>query len=82
MLGERLTSKFNESNLLEVRDNMVDSEDTNIITKKFFSYVKSTFKSNRIPECVSNEKQQRYAPKDQAELFNDFFSSIFPCPSL
>ena len=65
----------------KMRDNMVDSDDDALITKKFWSYVKSTSKSSRIPECVNYEDQLRYNPRDQAELYNEFFFKQFSEPS-
>ena len=65
----------------KMRENMVDSEDTALITKKFWSYVKSTSKSSRIPECVQYEGQLRYSAADQANLFNTFFHRQFSDPS-
>jgi hypothetical protein len=37
----------------KMRENMTDSDDHALITKKFWSYVKSTSKSTRIPGCIS-----------------------------
>ena len=66
----------------KMRDNMVDSDDTALITKKFWSYVKSTSKSTRIPESVNYEGQLRHNHKDQANLFNEFFFKQFSDPSM
>jgi hypothetical protein len=63
------------------RDNMVDSEDTNIITKKFWSYVKAVSKSSRIPDCLKRGDIIRHEQIDQANLFNDFFCDQFSDPS-
>ena len=52
-----------------------------LITKKFWSYVKSSSKSHRIPECVSYKNILRNRPIDQANLFNTFFHDQFSQPS-
>ena len=36
----------------KIRDNLYGTEDSDIITKKFWSHVKNTTKSSRIPEIV------------------------------
>ena len=60
------------------RDNMVDSDDSNLITKKFWAYVKSTSKSTRIPESVQyGNNTIRTNPEEQANLFNEFFCKQF-----
>ena len=60
---------------------MVDSEDTNLISKKFWSYLKSTSKSSRIPESVQYGSRFRSEPADQADIFNEFFSNQYSEPS-
>ena len=62
---------------MKMRDNLTDSNDTALITKKFWSYVKSSSNSHRIPECVEYQGRLRNDPKDQAELFNEFFYAQF-----
>ena len=41
-----------------------------MISKKFWSYVKSTSNTSRIPETVSYNGRFRDNVKDQTELFN------------
>ena len=65
----------------KMRDNMSDSDDPAFITKKFWSYVKSSSKSHRIPECVKYGNTLRNKPLDQANLFNTFFHEQFSQPS-
>ena len=60
-----------------MRENLTDSNDTALITKKFWSYVKSSSNSHRIPECVDYLGRLRNDPKDQAELFNECFYALF-----
>ena len=65
----------------KMRDNMTNHDDPVLITKKFWSHVKSKSNSTRIPECISFDGQLRYSPKDQANLFNTFFHKQFSQPS-
>ena len=74
--------KFKHTMAQKMRDNLTDSEDNALISKKFWSYVKSTSKSSRIPESVSLKEQLRSDPADQANLFNTFFFDQFSTPSL
>ena len=61
----------------KMRDNLYESDDNALITKKFWSHVKATSNSHRIPEFVSYKSQVRSSPQDQAELFNSFFYEQF-----
>jgi endonuclease/exonuclease/phosphatase family metal-dependent hydrolase len=62
----------------KMRENLSnDDDDPVLITKKFWSYVKSQSKSSRIPECVSYENTLRNNPLGQANLFNSFFQKQF-----
>ena len=72
---------FKKLSSLKLRDNLFNSEDPAMITKKFWSHVKYQSNSCRIPNCVSYLDQVRYQPKDQAELFNTFFFNQFSSPS-
>ena len=62
-------------------DNFESENDIDLISKKFWSYVKSNTKSHRIPEVVSYDGTSRKKHIDQAELFNDFFCKQFSEPS-
>ena len=57
--------------------NFKDDEDPALISKKFWSHVKSTSKSSRIPGTVNYQGRFRNNAKDQAEMFNDFFEEQF-----
>ena len=65
----------------KMRDNLYNGDDPNLITKKFWSHVKSTSKSHRIPECIHRNNTFRNKPEDKAELFNTYFFDQFSCPS-
>ena len=65
----------------KLEDNFEDVENRNHITKKFWSYVKSKSNCHRIPEAVSFEDRVRSNPKDQCELFNEYFYKQFSNPS-
>ena len=55
----------------------LDSDDRNIFHKKFWSHVKSTTKSIRIPEVVSYGGKTASEPIEKAKLFNDYFRRQF-----
>ena len=59
------------------RANFEDSEDPSIVPKIFWSHVKFSSYSTRIPEIVSYGKRIRNNASDQAELFNEFFLTNF-----
>ena len=61
----------------KMRDNLYEADDGSHMNKKFWAHVKSTAKSQRIPEIVSYKNCTRSGPQDQAELFNEFFMSNF-----
>ena len=65
-----------------MRDNFMDEENSNLITKKFWSFVKSNSNSHRIPEVVHLHDVHRSVPSEQAELFNNYFYSQFSEGSL
>jgi hypothetical protein len=65
LVNEKMISNFSED------------DDPALISKKFWSYVKSTSKSNRIPGTVNHHGRFRNNPKDQAELFNEYFEEQF-----
>ena len=56
-------------------------ENRNILTKKFWSHVKSTTKSTRIPEVISYCGSTASEPLAKATLFNEFFRKQFSGPS-
>ena len=55
----------------------LDSDDRNILHKKFWSHVKSTTKSTRIPEVVSYGGKIASEPIEKVKLFNDYFRRQF-----
>ena len=61
----------------KMRDNLYNDDDPALITKKFWSHVKSHSKSNRIPECMNLNNRYRSQPIEKAELFNGFFCDQF-----
>ena len=66
---------------LKKRINVIDEDDTFLISKKFWKHVQSKTKSTRIPETVWYNKCHRTKPLDQAILFNKFFSDQFSVKS-
>ena len=65
----------------KMRDNFTAIYDKSAITKKFWSYVKSSNNSHRIPTSISYRNVHKNTVKDQAELFNTFFKEQFSEPS-
>ena len=61
----------------KMRLNFIDDSDSSLISKKFWNYQKSKSKSIRIPETVRYGDRFRSNSKDQAELFNEYFSHQF-----
>ena len=65
----------------KMRSNFSDDHSENTISKKFWSYVKATSNSHRIPESIYYNDQHRTNHEDQANLFNTFFYEQFSSPS-
>lgn len=61
----------------KMRLNVEDDNDPALISKKFWSYVKSKTKSTRIPETVHYRNQFRSDTSSQTELFNEYFHDQF-----
>ena len=59
----------------------LDYYDRNILTKKFWSHVKSSRNSSRIPEVVSYEGLTANEPLAKANMFNKYFYKQFSEPS-
>ena len=57
--------------------NFDDDQDPALISKKFWSHVKSTSKSSRIPGTINYHGRFRNNAKEQAELFNEYFEEQF-----
>ena len=57
--------------------NFDDHDDPALISKKFWSHVKSMSGSSRIPGTVNYKNRFRNNPKDQTEIFNQFFEEQF-----
>ena len=66
----------------KMRENLYDYEDTNLLSKKFWTYVKRTNKSNRIPEIVFRGSSISSDTKTKADMFNKFFYDQFSEPSI
>ena len=73
----RARKKFKDVVSKKMDDSFEDDDDSGLITKKFWSYVKATANSTRIPELVHHENTFKSKPLDQAELFNTFFYNQF-----
>ena len=55
----------------------LDSDNRNVLHKKFWPHVKSTTKSTRIPEVVSYGGRTASEPTAKAKLFNEYFRNQF-----
>ena len=55
-----------------MRSNIIDDndDDPSLVSKKFWSYVKSKSNTSRIPEIVSYKCHFRNNVKDQTDLFS------------
>ena len=78
---KKIRKKFRKTCEKKKRDNVLNDDDPAIIKKKFWSYLKSTSTSTRIPETVSYKGRFRSNTKDKADLFNKYFSEQFSSPS-
>ena len=69
--------EFKELVKTKMRDNLDDDDDPALISKKFWSHVKSTSKSSRIPQTVNYKGRFRNNSKDKSEMFNEYFEDQF-----
>ena len=65
----------------KMSENFENEDDSELINKKFWSYVKSNSNCHRIPEVVTSNNISRKKSSDKAELFNNFFCDQFSDPS-
>ena len=72
---------FTNMGNVKMRDNFYNKDDPELITKKFYSHVKSSSKSSRLPECMNLNGCFRNNSLDKAELFNKYLSDQFSSPS-
>ena len=66
----------------KMRKNLYDYEDRNLLSKKFWTYVKRTSKSKRIPEIVRRDSSVSSDARIKANMFNKFFYDQFSEPSI
>ena len=78
---KKVRKKFKKTCEKKKRDNVINDDDPALIKKKFWSYLKSTSNSNRIPENVNYQGRFRSNLKDKANMFNKYFSEQFSCAS-
>ena len=65
----------------KMRSNFDDDSNPSFVTKKFWSFVKSSSNSTRIPDTVNLDGIFRSEPADKADIFNDYFCQQFSAPS-
>lgn len=70
-------TELKELAITKMRANLEDDDDPALITKKFWSHVKSTSKSSRIPQTVNYKGRFRNNKSDQCEIFNEYFEDQF-----
>ena len=68
---------FNSLASKKMRENMYNTDDPALITKKFWSHYKFASKSQRIPERMYLNSCYRDAAEDKANLFNKYFCDQF-----
>ena len=61
----------------KMRDNLYNEDDPGLITKKFWSHVKSNSKSSRLPETMHLDDTFCNKLSEKAELFNNYFYEQF-----
>ena len=61
----------------KMRDNLCNEQDPNLISKKFWSHVKSSSKTYRIPEVLHHGSNISNETKVKANMFNKFFFDQF-----
>ena len=66
---------------MKMRENLYNEDDPDLITKKFWSHIKSNSKSCRLPETMHLNSTFRNKPSEKAELFNNYFYDQFSGPS-
>ena len=69
--------KFKQVMNEKMRLNVEDDSDPALISKRFWSHVKSKTKSTRIPETVHYGTRFRSDVTSQSELFNEYFHDQF-----
>ena len=72
-----LRKKFKKTMDEKMRLSVEDDADDALISKKFWTHVKSKSKSTRIPETVRYGSRFRNNCADQASLFNEYFFEQF-----
>ncbi|WP_293138076.1 reverse transcriptase family protein, partial [Moritella sp.] len=65
----------------KMNDNFCDDSNPDFINRKFWSYVKKSNNTHRIPNSVCYKNCHRTCRTDQAELFSQFFYDQFSTPS-
>ena len=60
-----------------MRANLNDSSNPNVLTKKFWLYVKDTSNSTSISDSIHRGEVYANSHKKQAEIFNTFFHDQF-----
>ena len=60
-----------------MRENLYNEDNPDLITKKFWSHIKSNSKSCRLPETMHLNSTFRNKPSEKAQLLNNYFYEQF-----
>ena len=72
-----LRTRFKKLSDQKMNDNLYNDDDPALISKKFWSHVKSSSKNSRIPDRMYPGETYRESPLDRANMFNQYFSEQF-----
>ena len=78
---KKVRKEFKKTCEKKKRDNVINDDDPALIKKKFWSYLKSTSNSSRIPETVNYKGRFRSNLLDKANMFNKYFYEQFSSAS-
>ena len=72
-----LRTQFRNLSDQKMNNNLYNDDDPALISKKFWSHVKSSSKNSRIPDRMYLRVTYRESPLDKANMFNQYFSEQF-----
>ena len=74
---QKARKEFKQTMCQKMRDNMYNTDDPALITKKNCSHQKFTANSHRLPERMYFKNRYRNNALEQSNLFNEFFFEQF-----
>ena len=69
------------SSNMKMRENLYSEDDPDLITNKFWSHIKSNYKSCRLPATMHLNSTFRNKPSEKPAIFNNYFYDQFSGPS-